>query len=55
MTGQKAEYVLVPRNPTKEMIDAGWYEAQDENAEGTWRDMIEAYELSNQHRELSQI
>ncbi len=41
MTGQCEDMVLVPRNPTKEMLEAGWYEAHAENAEGTWRDMIE--------------
>jgi hypothetical protein len=55
VTGQQdEEMVLVPRNPTKEMLEAGWYEAHDENAAGTWRDMIEAWELSQKQRELSQ-
>jgi hypothetical protein len=45
MTGQ-SEYVLVPREPTPAMLKAGWYEAHDEDAEGVWRVMIEAYELA---------
>jgi hypothetical protein len=47
------EMVLVPRRPTEEMLKAGWYEANDENAAGVWRDMIEAWELSLQPRKLS--
>ncbi len=48
------DFVLVPRTPTKAMLEGGLYEAHDENAAGTWRDMIEAWELSRQHRELGQ-
>jgi hypothetical protein len=45
VTGQ-CEMVMVPRRPTAEMLKAGWYEANDENAAGVWRDMIEAWELA---------
>ncbi len=48
------DYVLVPRKPTEAMLEAGWYEAHDENAAGTWRDMIEAWELSKKERKISQ-
>jgi hypothetical protein len=37
------EMVLVPRIPTKEMIDAAWASALDENAMGVWEDMIQAW------------
>lgn len=53
VTGQ-SDYVLVPRTPTKEMIQAGWAEANDENASGVWRDMIEAWESSRQQGEVCQ-
>jgi hypothetical protein len=43
VTGQP-EYILVPRIPTKAMLDAGWYEAHDEDAAGVWREMIRAWE-----------
>lgn len=35
--------VIVPRKPTQEMLEAGWYYANDEDAAGTWDSMIEAY------------
>jgi hypothetical protein len=41
------EMVLVPRIPTKAMLDAAYYEAMDENAEGVWEKMIGAW---NQER-----
>lgn len=44
MTGQREEYVLVPRNPTKEMLDAAWADALAEDAAGVWASMIEEYE-----------
>ncbi len=44
VTGQREDYVLVPRKPTKEMLEDGWYGAHDEDAGATWRLMIEAYE-----------
>lgn len=37
------EMVLVPRRPTKEMIDAAFYSATDEDAAGVWDDMIKAW------------
>lgn len=43
MTGQKY-MVLVPRQPTKEMLDDGWYGAHDEDAAAVWRLMVEAWE-----------
>jgi hypothetical protein len=43
-TIREAGYVVVPKVPSKKMLDEGWYEAHDENAAGVWRDMIEAYE-----------
>jgi hypothetical protein len=45
VTGQ-SEYVLVPRVPTKAMIDAAWAEALAEDAFGVWKAMIEQYEGS---------
>jgi hypothetical protein len=38
----RAGWVVVPRVPTKAMLDAGWYSAHDEDPAGTWRYMIEA-------------
>jgi hypothetical protein len=35
--------VLVPRRPTKEMIEAAYWAALDENAAGVWARMIEAW------------
>lgn len=37
------EMVLVPRRPTREMIEAAYWAALDEDAEGVWRHMIEAW------------
>ena len=56
MTGQQQEQemVLVPRHPTKEMLEAGWYEAHDEDAAGCWREMILAWESSVKEREVGQ-
>lgn len=51
---QKVEMVLVPRNPTKEMIEAAWAEATAEDAAGVWRAMIEKWE-SSQNREVGSI
>jgi hypothetical protein len=45
VTGQQ-ELLLVPRNPTKEMIDAAWADALAEDAVGVWRAMIECWESS---------
>ena len=35
-------WVLVPKVPTKEMIDAAWADAHEEDAAGVWREMINA-------------
>jgi hypothetical protein len=48
---EKQEMVLVPRIPSKEMIEAAWADALAENAEGVWRAMIEAW-LSSQDRKI---
>jgi len=48
VTGQESDFVLVPRNPTKEMLTAGWADAHFEDAAGVWRSMIEAWEFSQQ-------
>ena len=37
-----SDYVLVPKEPTPEMIEAGWASATDENAALVWRDMLAA-------------
>jgi hypothetical protein len=47
-------YAVVPKAPTKQMLDEGWYEANEENALGVWRDMIEAWESTLKHGELGQ-
>lgn len=47
------EMVLVPRHPTKEMIDAAWADALAEDAEGVWNRMIESW-LSGQEGKVSQ-
>lgn len=36
------EWVLVPRHPTREMLDAAWASALAEDAEGVWVAMIDA-------------
>ena len=40
---KETEMVLVPRRPTKEMIEAAWATALDENAAGVWESMIQAW------------
>jgi hypothetical protein len=40
------DMVLVPRVPTKEMIDNAWAAATAESAPDVWKDMIEAWEQS---------
>ena len=37
------EMVLMPRHPTKEMIEAAYWAAHDEDAEGVWDEMIKAW------------
>jgi len=34
------EYVMVPRKPTEEMLEAAWAFAHDEDAAGVWRAML---------------
>jgi hypothetical protein len=41
---QAVEFVLVPRVPTKEMLEAAWAEAVGEDAAGVWREMIAEWE-----------
>jgi hypothetical protein len=54
VTGQQEpEYILVPRVPTKEMLEDGWYEAHEESAAGVWRVMIEAWESSLEKRKVA--
>jgi hypothetical protein len=45
---QAAGYVIVPRAPTKEMLDAAWADALDENASAVWSSMIESAEATSQ-------
>lgn len=52
VTGQQEDMILLPRTPTKEMLEEGWYEASAENAAGVWRDMIAAWESSAKKREI---
>jgi hypothetical protein len=46
--------ILVPRNPTKEMLEAAWADALAEDAKGVWESMIEAWELAGEHGEFPQ-
>lgn len=50
VTGQ-SKYVVVPRVPTKAMLEDGWYEAHDEDAAGVWRVMIRAWEKGKMDHE----
>ncbi len=43
---REAGYAVVPKSPSKKMLDEGWYEANAENALGVWTAMIAAYESS---------
>ena len=55
VTGQQEkEMVLVPRKPTSEMLRAGWASANEEDAAGVWRDMIEVWESASKQREIGQ-
>ena len=38
------DFVLVPRVPTKAMLDAAWADAHDEDALWVWNSMIEEHE-----------
>jgi hypothetical protein len=40
---ETAEMILLPRHPTKAMIEAAYYAALNEDAEGVWEKMIEAW------------
>lgn len=40
---EDAELVLVPRRPTKEMIEEAWADAMAEDAEAVWTRMIETW------------
>jgi hypothetical protein len=42
--------VLVPRIPTKEMIDEAWADAMGEDAAAVWKSMIETWLLSQQRK-----
>jgi hypothetical protein len=53
VTGQQ-EFVLVPRTPTKEMLEAAWADALAEDAMGVWRAMVERWESSCKQGELGQ-
>ncbi len=44
MTGQQEEFVLVPRVPTPEMLEAAWAYALDEDAAGMWSAMLRQHE-----------
>ncbi len=46
----ETEMVLVPRQPTKEMLDAAYLDAHDEDAAGVWASMIEAWQLAQQRK-----
>jgi hypothetical protein len=51
VTGQVEDFAVVPRVPTKAMLEEGWYEAHEENAAGVWEDMIKAWETERLDRE----
>lgn len=40
---KQTEMVLVPRHPTKEMIDEAYYDALAEDAGAVWKTMIEVW------------
>jgi hypothetical protein len=45
VTGQRdREMVLVPRNPTPEMLEAGADDAHNQDARGVWESMIACHE-----------
>ncbi len=43
--------ILVPRRPTKEMLEAAWADALAEDAAGVWAAMIASW-LGRQNREV---
>ena len=54
---ENANYVLVPRAPTKTMVEAAWADALAEDAAGVWEAMIESWEsriLGSEKRKLSE-
>ena len=46
---ESGELVIVPKTPTKEMLDHAWACALDEDAAGVWREMIGTGSLSLQN------
>lgn len=52
VTGQ-SEFVMVPRVPTQEMLEAAWADALAEDALGVWRSMIKAWDSPGQDGELA--
>ena len=46
MLGAATEWALVPRQPTKEMLERAYWSALAENAAGVWESMIEAVDRS---------
>jgi hypothetical protein len=54
VAGPREDMVWVPRKPTADMLKAEWFEANEENAVGVWRDMIEAWKSSSQQREVDE-
>jgi hypothetical protein len=52
---EQNEFVLVPRKPTPEMLEAAWAYIRDEDGPGVWSAMISAYEEESgrvEHREF---
>jgi hypothetical protein len=39
----EASLIVVPKEPTEEMISAAWASALNEDAPAVWRDMIEEF------------
>lgn len=46
-SAETTEMVLVPRTPTKEMLEAAWADALGEDAVGVWRSMIDCWVQSS--------
>lgn len=44
--GGNSEMILVPRLPTKAMLEAAWADAMAEDAAGVWKSMIETWILT---------
>jgi hypothetical protein len=49
--GRETEMVLVPRRATKEMLEAAYWEINDEDGPAIWGKMVETY-LAGQKRKL---